>query len=79
VIRVNDRSPLQEPLDNLSNHARIVYGNLLAHVDGRNREPEAIAESLGGELTPGEVADALRELEVARRAAHAFGGWSVLT
>jgi hypothetical protein len=70
---------VQEPLDNLSDDARIVHDDLLAHVDGPNRQPEAISESLDGRLTPGEVANALRELEAAQRAALAMGGWSVVT
>ncbi|MDA0179020.1 hypothetical protein OJ997_01840 [Solirubrobacter phytolaccae] len=69
---------MQEPLDNLSDDARTVYDFLAAN-GGRNWQPEEISEGLGGELRPGEVADALRELDGARRADEAMGGWSILT
>lgn len=69
---------MQEPLDNLSEHAQLVHADLQAHA-GETRPLEAIIDSLGGRLRPGEVADALRDLEAARRASETFGGWSVLT
>jgi hypothetical protein len=69
---------MQEPLDKLSVSAQLVYTDLEEHPE-ENRWPEAIAESLGGRLTPGQVADALRELEAAKRATVAMGGWSILS
>jgi hypothetical protein len=68
---------MQEPLDNLSENARVVYEDLDQNPD-ENRQPDAIAQSLGGQVTPGEVAHALRELQAAGRAAEAFGGWSIV-
>jgi hypothetical protein len=70
---------MQEPLDNLSQDARLVQMSLIDHPELTT--PEAIA---GGEygieqLSPGAVADALRELQAAGRAAESFGGWSILS
>lgn len=67
---------MQEPLDNLSADARQVHEFLALQVT--NKQPEEISEGLGEALTPGEVADALRELEDAMRAVPAMGGWSTL-
>jgi hypothetical protein len=69
---------MQEPLDNLSEDAQIVHADLEAHAE-ETRPLEAIVDSLGGRLRPGEVADALRELQAAQRASETFGGWSILT
>jgi hypothetical protein len=66
---------MQEPLDNLSGNARRVHTYLMGMGD-RSETLEVIAESVG--LTPGETADALRELQAANRADETFGGWSVL-
>jgi hypothetical protein len=68
---------MQEPLENLSENARLVHADLDAHPE-ETRQAEEIASSIGGQLTLGEVVDALRELEAANRAAESFGGWSVL-
>ena len=68
---------MQEPLDNLSLNAQLVHADLDAHPED-TRKLEAIVDSLGGEWTPGAVADALRELQAATRAAESFGGWSVV-
>lgn len=42
--------------------------------------PEAIADGPYGiqQLTPGQVAHALRELQAAGRAAESFAGWSIV-
>lgn len=69
---------MQEPLENLSADAQDVYAYLAVQTD--NKEVEEIAAELdGGRLRPGQVADAIRELEASQRVVEAFGGWSVLT
>jgi hypothetical protein len=68
---------LQEPLENLSADAQDVYAFLAEQAD--NKEVEEISAELdGGRLRPGQVADAIRELEAAERVSEAFGGWDVL-
>ena len=69
---------MQEPLDNLSQDARLVHMSLIDHPELTT--PEAIAAGPYGiqQLRPGGVANALRELEAAKRAVLSFGGWSVL-
>jgi predicted transcriptional regulator len=68
---------MQEPLENLSAEAQDVFAYLLEQDD--NMEVEEIAEGLdGGRLRPGQVADAIRELEAGERIIRAFGGWSII-
>jgi DNA-binding MarR family transcriptional regulator len=67
---------VQEPLENLSENARRVHA-YLAQDPNRTEKLEDIARSI--RLTPGQTADALRELQAAERADETFGGWSVLT
>lgn len=68
---------MQEPLENLSENAQDVYAFLAEQ--STNKELEEIAAELdGGRLRPGQVADAIRELETGQRAVRAFGGWSAL-
>jgi hypothetical protein len=68
---------MQEPLENLSADAQDVYAFLAGQDD--NKEVEEIAAELdGGRLRPGQVADAIRELEAGERVSEAFGGWDVL-
>jgi hypothetical protein len=66
---------VQEPLENASENARRVHAYLDEDPD-RTESVEAIAEGVG--LSSGLTADALRELEAAKRAVETFGGWSVL-
>lgn len=68
---------MQEPFDNLSANARTVY-NFLAEHSERNWHAEDIAETHDGDLSAGEVADALHELAAAKRAVEVGHGWSVL-
>jgi hypothetical protein len=69
---------MQEPIDNLSDDAKIVHDSLTDHPDLTT--PEAIADGPYGleQLTPGQVGSALRELEAGSRAVETFGGWSVV-
>jgi hypothetical protein len=68
---------MQEPLENLSENAQDVYAFLAEQ--STNKELEEIAAELdGGRLRPGQVADAIRELEAGQRAIRTFGGWSAL-
>jgi len=68
---------VQEPLENLSADAQDVYAFLAEQAD--NKEIEEIAAELdGGRLRPGQVADAIRELEAGQRVVRAFGGWDTL-
>ena len=68
---------MQEPLENLSENAQDIYA-FLAQQSG-NKELEDIAAELdGGRLRPGQVGDAIRELEAGQRVVRAFGGWSTL-
>lgn len=67
---------MQEPLDNLSDDARRVHGNLAADPNA-TKKLDVIANEVG--LTEGDTANALRELEAASRAVESMRGWSVLT
>ena len=68
---------MQEPLENLSADAQDVYAFLAGRDE--NRELEEIAAELDeGRLRPGQVADAIRELEAGERISRAMGGWSVI-
>ena len=69
---------MQEPIDNLSDGAKIVHDSLIDHP--HLTTPEAIATGPYGpqQLSAGGVADALRELEAGGRAAESFAGWSVV-
>jgi predicted Rossmann fold nucleotide-binding protein DprA/Smf involved in DNA uptake len=66
---------MQEPLDNLSEEARNAHAFLDADPN-TSYKLEEIAKKVG--LTEGQTANALRELNVAQRAAETFGGWSVV-
>lgn len=69
---------LQQPLDNMSNAAKLAYKSLRDHP--HLTTPEAIANGPYSidQLNAGDIADGLRELEVGGRAAETFGGWSIL-
>lgn len=67
---------MQEPLENLSADAQDVYAFLAAQTENKEVE-EIAAEFDGGRLRPGQVADAIRELEAGQWASEAFGGWAV--
>jgi hypothetical protein len=68
---------MQEPLENLSADAQDICAFLARQDD--NKELEEIAAELDdGRLRPGQVADALRELEAGQRVVEGFGGWDTL-
>ena len=69
---------MQQPLDNMSDAAKLAHRSLTDHPDLKS--PEAIAGGPYGvdQLNAGHIADGLRELEAGGRAAETFGGWSVL-
>lgn len=70
---------MQEPLENLSQDANLVHMSLTDHPELKT--PEDIAGGPYGlqQLTAGQAARALRELEAASRAVESFGGWSVVS
>jgi hypothetical protein len=68
---------MQEPLENLSENAQDIYA-FLAQQPGNKELEEIAAELDGGRLRPGQIADAIRELEAGQRVVRAFGGWSTL-
>jgi hypothetical protein len=69
---------MQEPLENMSDAARLAYASLRDHPELRT--PEAISEGPYSvqQIGVGDIANGLRELEAGGRAAQTFGGWSIL-
>jgi hypothetical protein len=69
---------MQQPLDNMSGAAKLAYKSLKEHPELKT--PEAIAEGPFGvdQISAGDIAEGLRELEAGGRAAETFGGWSIL-
>jgi hypothetical protein len=70
---------VQEPLENMSEPAKLAYRSLTYHPELKT--PEAIANGPEGvdQYDAGDIADGLRELEAGGHATKIFGGWSTLT
>jgi hypothetical protein len=69
---------MQEPLDNLSEPAKLAYRSLT--YEPELNTPEAIANGPYGvdQYDAGDIADGLRELAAGGHVTQIFGGWSTL-
>ena len=69
---------MRQPIDDLSDDAKIVHASLIDHPEFATAEAIAYGPYGLQQLSPKLVANALRELEEAGQATERFGSWSAV-